>query len=269
MLDTPPPTHTHHHTLAHLRALIPQRGPDLTYRAALRIAERQAEELQQLHAAFDRPVPDSAITTVPHIHVEIVESPVSSLRFWEARQHRWIIQLAASDAESARRFHLAYEFKHILDYGRRHHLYRGDDDHTTSCQAEHAARHFAGCLLVPSVALTHAWVTGMRDTTALAGFFAVDPTVIEARLAQIGLGPTASAYPLGTPIGHIPHPHRKECQLLRPNPARIFDAGTYRRTSNAGPRSAQQMRAARTAGKSWSPTIRDAAPDRQHAEPLR
>lgn len=269
MLDSPHPNHTDHHTLAHLRAVIPRHRRDLTYRDALRIALRQAEELQQLHAAFDGPVPDTAITTVPRIQVELVDSPVSSLRFWDPQQHRWVIQLAASDRESTRRFHLAYEFKHILDYGRRHYLYRGDEDHTTNCQAEHAARHFAGCLLVPPTALTHAWVTGMRDTAALAGYFAVDPAVIEARLAQIGLGPTASAYPLGTPVDHIPHPHRKECHSLRRNPATVFDAVTYRRASNAGSSSAQQTRDARTAGESWSPTIREAAPDRQHAEALR
>lgn len=198
------PTHPNTHTLAHLRSLVSRRNHALTYRDALRIAQRQAEQLHQLHGTFDGPIPNSIITDLPQLHIELVDSPISSLRFWDAGQQQWVIQLAASDAEPTRRFHLAYEFKHILDHNRRHQLYRGDEHHTTTCQAERTARHFAGLLLVPSVALADAWAAGTRDITTLATLFEVDATVITARLAQIGVGAEAS-------IDSVPHSTRKEC----------------------------------------------------------
>ncbi|MBH0779928.1 ImmA/IrrE family metallo-endopeptidase [Nocardia bovistercoris] len=182
-----PPTYPTSHMLAHLRSLLPRRDQPLTYRDALRIAQQQAEELHHFRGVLDVQVPDSIITSLPQLHIELVDSPISSLRFWDAAQQQWVIQLAASDTDTTRRFHLAYEFKQILDHNRRHRLYRGDQHHTTACQAERAARHFAGLLLVPSVALADAWTTGIRDITTLATLFAVDATVVTARLAQIGV----------------------------------------------------------------------------------
>jgi hypothetical protein len=208
-------THLYRDTLAQLRALVPRRAGNLTYRDALRIADRQAEELHRLTGIVDGPVPQTTITNVPNLHIELVDGPVSSLRFWDQTHGYWVIQLAASDPPSTRRFNLAYEFKHILDYSRRHYLYRGDEEHTTNCQAERAARHFAGCLLVPSLSLAHKWACGVRDTAALAEYFSVDPVVIDARLAQIGLGSTSTATRGSVPVIPIPHPRRKECRLNR------------------------------------------------------
>ncbi|APE33873.1 hypothetical protein BOX37_07695 [Nocardia mangyaensis] len=217
-----PPIRPHSHTLAHLRALLPpQRVHALSFRAALRIAQRQAESLHDRHGSFGAPVPDSIISSLPQLHVELVDSPISSLRFWDAGQQQWIVQLAASDAEPTRRFHLAYEFKHILDHNHRHQLYRGDEHHTTNCQAERAARNFAGLLLVPSTVLTDAWVAGTRDPTALATLFAVDPAVITARLAQIGIGKSVRTPQAGTGIDPIPNATRKECPIC---PARTTAA---------------------------------------------
>ncbi|MBH0781880.1 ImmA/IrrE family metallo-endopeptidase, partial [Nocardia sp. NEAU-351] len=81
--------------------------------------------------------------------------------------------------------------------------------HTTACQAERAARHFAGLLLVPSVALADAWTTGIRDITTLATLFAVDATVVTARLAQIGVEAPRRE---GRAIDPVPYSARKECR---------------------------------------------------------
>lgn len=237
-------THLYRNTLAHLRALVPRRAGNLTYRDALRVADRQAEELHGLHGIVDGPVPETTVTNVPNLYIELVDSPVSSLRFWDQTHGYWVIQLAASDSETTRRFHLAYEFKHILDYSRRHYLYRGDEDHTTNCQAEHAARHFAGCLLVPSLSLTHEWASGVRDTTALAEYFKVDPVIIDARLAQIGLGPTVTAIRGSVPVVPIPHPRRKECRLNRTSPTTNGATLMYRRSRPNTPAAVPNQKAA-------------------------
>ncbi|MGV9676424.1 ImmA/IrrE family metallo-endopeptidase [Nocardia sp. NPDC003482] len=172
-----------------LRALVPRRT-DMTFEDALAVAERQAEELLTISGATYDPAPDDIIATIPQLAIELADSPVSSLRFWDRRRGRWVIQLSRSDDELSRRLHLAYEFKHILDAGTRHRLYRGSPTASTMCQAEQAAYHFAGCLLVPTRALSRAWWSGMRDVRQLANYFQVSTDILKVRLSQIGLIPS-------------------------------------------------------------------------------
>lgn len=187
MHDTTPSNTTHPlSVIARLRALIPSQCT-LTFQDALTIAERQAETIHTLEGIVADPVDSTVVAGLPKLHVEIVDSPVCSLHFWDETQRQWVVQLASSASEAKRRYRLAYEFKHILDYGHRHQLYRGSRTMTTNCQAEHAAAYFAGSLLVPAEPLTRAWWTGFREIKELAKWFDVPTDIISMRLADLGI----------------------------------------------------------------------------------
>jgi Zn-dependent peptidase ImmA (M78 family) len=172
--------------LGSLRALIPARGR-VTFTESLRIAERQANRLLDLHQVSAGPVPTEIISELPKISVEYTRGLVWGASFWDANQHAWVIHLSHTERPVHNRFTLAHEFKHIVDHGRQGALYRGTKRIDPAAQAEQAADYFAACLLVPRGLLKAAWEDGLQTTGELADLFMVSEYMIGNRLRQNGL----------------------------------------------------------------------------------
>ncbi|SHU42715.1 putative Zn peptidase [Mycobacteroides abscessus subsp. abscessus] len=191
-MPTRPTTQPTHHlsVLALLRACVPPHD-DITFDEALQIAERQAAKLLELHGISDGPVPDSVITGIPHIR--IITTPrlrdtasVDGASMWDTKTRRWVILLNRANTIQRQRSTLAHEFKHILDQPIDN-LYKAAHRLGSIRQAEHAATHFAGCLLIPREFLHRAWHSGIRHPTALAKLFQASEHAITVRLRQTGL----------------------------------------------------------------------------------
>lgn len=186
---TTQPIH-HLSVLALLRACVPPHD-NITFDEALRIAERQATKLLELHRISDGPVPDSVITGIPHIRI-INTARLGSSTFvdgasmWDAKARRWVILLNRASTVQRQRSTLAHEFKHILDHPIDN-LYKATHRLRSSRQAEHAATYFAGCLLIPRELLHRAWHNGIRSPAALAELFQASEHAITVRLRQTGL----------------------------------------------------------------------------------
>jgi len=172
--------------LGALRAIVPDRD-DITYAEALRIAELQANKLLNLSRLTEAPVPSEVITTLPKVRIEFIKSVASGASFWDTQRRTWVIHLSRSDSRCRCRFTLAHEFKHIIDHGSRHMLYRGSRKTSAETQAERVADYFAGCLLVPRRLLTRAWHNGVHKTCDLAKLFCVSEQAISVRLRQTRL----------------------------------------------------------------------------------
>ena len=169
--------------LASLRALVPSRH--LQFSEALRIAELQANRLLQLLAITDGPVPSEVVSELPRIQVRRRELPTSGLSYWNGET--WVIGLNRAEPRTRQRFTLLHEYKHILDHGRAHWLYRDDPRHTAAERAEQVADYFAGCALMPKRLVKRAWGDGVQRASELARMFNVSERAIRFRLAQLGL----------------------------------------------------------------------------------
>lgn len=172
--------------LGSLRKVIPEH-PRVTFAEALRVAELQANKLLERHHITDYPVPTELITELPKLAVEYTGRMISGASYWDKHRQQWIIQVSRADSWKRQRFTLAHEYKHIVDHGRQHVLYRGTRRTTAAIQAERAADYFAGCLLVPRRMLKRAWGNGIQTTDALARLFQVSEKAVGVRLRQCGL----------------------------------------------------------------------------------
>lgn len=173
--------------LGTLRAITPARD-NVTYAEALRVAELQANKLLNLSRLAEPPVSSEIITTLPKVSIEYIKSVATSgASFWNKHRRTWVIQVSRSDSTCRCRFTLAHEFKHIIDHGRQHLLYRGTHRTSAETQAERAADFFAGCLLVPRRLLVRAWRSGIHKSSDLAQLFHVSEQAIAVRLRQTGL----------------------------------------------------------------------------------
>ena len=90
---------------------------------------------------------------------------------------RYLILVNKGDPQQRRRFTLAHEWKHLLDYAPAADLIhaglgRGDPQRQAR-QIEEVANYFAACLLMPKALLRRAWTSGIQDLEALAGLFDV------------------------------------------------------------------------------------------------
>ncbi|MEU4194851.1 ImmA/IrrE family metallo-endopeptidase [Kribbella sp. NPDC026611] len=169
--------------LAALRSLIPQRATD--FEEARKIAELQASRLLSLFSITNGAVPSDIVRSLPRIRVVYEDLPVSGTSHWSGTH--WIITLNKGEAPVRQRFTLMHEFKHIIDHGRAHLLYISNSRYSAAEQAERAADHFAGCVLVPKRLLKSAWTSGVQTSSALARYFDVSIQAVEVRLSQTRL----------------------------------------------------------------------------------
>ena len=86
------------------------------------------------------------------------------------------------------RFSLAHEFKHILDAPFGDVLYPGWRGLSGEDRAEHAANHFAACLLMPKAWVRREYFThGMTSLPKLAAYFEVSQAAMRYRLESLGV----------------------------------------------------------------------------------
>ena len=183
--------------LASLRKLIPNRQAQFT--ESLRIAEQQAAKLLRLTGLDDAATPNEVITELPRILVFYRDIPTSGLSYWDG--HDWVITINRFEPRTRQRFTLFHEYKHIIDHGRAHLLYRTDE------QAEQAADYFAGCALMPRTALKSAWGQLLQRPDVLARRFNVSARAVTVRLAQTGLTDRAVRCEPPSRAPHAPKPH--------------------------------------------------------------
>jgi len=184
------PTNVPRDIVAQLRQVSPLRP--LTMGDAYAVAERQATKALQL-----------AGITAPHVGLDwILDLPRTEVQV-EPRHNmhglsgstsfsrgRYLIVINKNDAHARRRFTLAHEWKHLLDYTTTGVLYRNlgrGDDRNRERQIERIADHFAACLLMPRVWVKNAWCSGIQDVPALAGLFMVSEDAMWIRLNYLGL----------------------------------------------------------------------------------
>ncbi len=177
--------------LANLRRLVPDRT--MIFSEALQIAELQAHHLGRLLDPQDDGIGDHHFVGMPRITVSYEDLPVSGTSHWNGSE--WVIAISCSDSVARQRFTLLHEFKHILDHGRAHLLYRGDHQRSAKAQAEAVADYFAGCALASKRRLKSAWGNGIQRSQDLADHFGLSVHAIQVRLAQTGLSKTVDREP--------------------------------------------------------------------------
>jgi Zn-dependent peptidase ImmA (M78 family) len=102
---------------------------------------------------------------------------------------RYLILVNGGDSLQRRRFTLAHEWKHLLDYAAADLIHAGlgrGDSQRQARQIEEIANYFAACLLMPKALLRRAWTSGLQDPEALAGLFDVSIEAMQIRLTYLG-----------------------------------------------------------------------------------
>lgn len=177
-------------TVAQLRAIAPLRP--LTQGDAYTIAERQATTALRLAGITGPHVPLGWILDLPRMEVQLeprhaMHGLSGSTTF---SRGRYLILVTKTDAHARRRFTLAHEWKHVLDYTTSDVLYRQfghGNQQQRDRKIEQVADHFAACLLMPRPWVKSAWTSGIQDIRALAGLFMVSEEAIWIRLKYLGL----------------------------------------------------------------------------------
>lgn len=169
--------------LAALRSLIPQRATD--FEEAKQIAELQAHRLLSLFNVTSGAVSSDIVRSLPRVRVIYEDLPVSGTSHWSGTH--WIISLNKNEPPVRQRFTMMHEYKHIIDHGRAHLLYISNSRYTAAEQAERAADHFAGTVLIPKRLLKAAWARGLQTSSELARYFDVSIGAVEVRLSQTRL----------------------------------------------------------------------------------
>lgn len=176
--------------VARLRDIAPLRP--LTMGDAYTVAEHQATKALQLAGIGSPHVSLDWILDLPRTDVQVeprhnMHRLSGSTTF---RNGRYLIIINKNDAHARRRFTLAHEWKHVLDYTTSNVLYRrlghGNAQHRQR-QIERIADHFAASLLMPRTWVKQAWTNGVQDVRALAGLFMVSEDAMWVRLSYLGL----------------------------------------------------------------------------------
>jgi predicted transcriptional regulator len=172
-----------------LRALVPQR--QLTWGESYTLAEKQVNLALQLTGQHEPDVNLGWILNLPKVEVQL--SPrfeMGGLSGLMTFSHgRYVIMVNKNDSHARRRFTLAHEFKHLLDYTAAPVIHKGlgsGDEARQAQQIESVCNHFAACLLMPRVWLKRVWANGIQDTMALAGLFNVSEEAMDKRLRFLG-----------------------------------------------------------------------------------
>jgi Zn-dependent peptidase ImmA (M78 family) len=194
------PTHLHapHDIVKQLRAMMPRRPLSLS--ESLILAERQANRALAL-VGVKRPgtslgwiteLPRTEVKLVPRYRLEDLAERLNVNALAGATafaKGRYLILVNKGDAQPRRRFTLAHEWKHLLDYtlaGLVHSgLSRGDAQREAR-QIEEIANYFAACLLMPKSLVRRAWAGGLQSTQVLAHTFDVSYEAMEIRLKHLG-----------------------------------------------------------------------------------
>lgn len=170
----------------------------VTYYEAINIAKLQARKARHLLAMTAPHADLSWILALPGVRVEAL--PLHEIReiagadasglTKRLRGGGYFIGVNKNASHTHRRFTLAHEFKHLLDYPYVKTLYgrlgQGDEEQHHR-KLERIADTFAAHFLMPSTLLKQVWTTPLQDIPALAGLFAVSEQAMRIRLENEGL----------------------------------------------------------------------------------
>ena len=183
---TPPPQ-----LLAHLRQLAPKRT--LTAGESLAIAGRQALALRELLNIQTPAMPLAFVSELPRVTLEVVPAyqlgdGTSGLT--TRQDGRYLVRINKNRPRVHRRFTLAHELKHVIDYpfARLWHAGLGrDDPQSQQWRIERIADVFAANLLMPTMLIKRAWMRGLQHPRTLAQVFEVSVEAMRIRLDTLGL----------------------------------------------------------------------------------
>ena len=179
-----------------LRRPVPMRA--VTYYEAINIAKLQARKARHLldmtapHAdlGWILALPGVRVEALPLHEVREIAGTDASGFTKRLRGGGYFIGVNKNASHTHRRFTLAHEFKHLLDYPYVKTLYsrlgQGDEEQYHK-QLERIADTFAAHFLMPSTLLKQVWTTPLQDVPALAGLFTVSEQAMRIRLENEGL----------------------------------------------------------------------------------
>lgn len=146
---------------------------------AFGIAERQAMLLLAIWGVDELPVPVDGVGGLWSVEVRWFDRlPVAGASVHG--DHGWTILVDTSQCWGHQRFAVAHELKHVVD-GRDHRRYVDDD------VEEAVADFFARCVLMPRPWVKQVLASGSVSRDELAEMFGVARSVVDVRLAELGL----------------------------------------------------------------------------------
>ncbi|MFF8325369.1 ImmA/IrrE family metallo-endopeptidase [Rhodococcus qingshengii] len=173
-------------TLGSIRKLMPRWA--MTYRQALRAAEKQATRLARAWQAENRAISEKDITSLTRMLIvrNDDEQRAHACHSGSCRYEKgkWVIWLDPTETAARQRFTLAHELKHILDSGSLiEMIYR----RLSAEEIERVCDHFAASLLMSKLAVYHLWGDGLRTPEALAMACHVSVSAMRRRMDALGL----------------------------------------------------------------------------------
>ncbi|WP_410671268.1 ImmA/IrrE family metallo-endopeptidase [Amycolatopsis sp. cmx-4-68] len=177
--------------LTQLRKLAPKRR--LSYGESLAVARLQAGWTRKMLGVTETAMPLEWVATLPQLELEVVPAHrmgehTSGLT--TRRNGRYLIQVNRNNAQVRRRFTLAHELKHVLDYPYARTLHAGlgsGDADRQAQQIERLCDQYAVHLLMPASLVKRAWVQGFQTVSLLAALFRVSEEAMRIRLTTLGL----------------------------------------------------------------------------------
>lgn len=173
-----------------LRAMVPLRPLGLS--EAYGLAERQATKTLELLGIRQPGISIGWITELPRVEVKLVPryqmNGLSGVTSYT--QGRYLVLVNKNDSHARRRWTLAHELKHLVDYTKAKAMYPqlGYGDETRQAQRiERVCDHFAASLLMPRIWVKRAYGHGIQDVAALAGLFNVSEEAMYIRLQFLGI----------------------------------------------------------------------------------
>lgn len=182
--------------LNEVRALMPWKPIGLG--EAKLVAERQAALLTKLLQITEVPVDLFRITEIPVVTIEmrpryLMTNVAAYTRSTKHDKHTIIV--TQNEPLTRRRFHLAHEIKHILDFGLADYVYAhlavGNEAVRQELIEKQICDHFAASLLMPKSILRRAWASGIHDPEALADLFNVSKSAMIRQLRYWGFSDAA------------------------------------------------------------------------------
>lgn len=177
--------------LPHLRQLAPKRA--LTVGESLVIAQRQALAIREWLDVQTPAMPLGWVSELPRVVLEVVPAHTldDSTSGLTTRQNgQYLIRVNKNRPRAHRRFTLAHELKHLVDYPYARLWHAGlnlGKPQDQSWRIEKIADHFAANLLMPSMLVKRAWVRGLQNPRTLAQVFEVSVEAMRIRLDDLGL----------------------------------------------------------------------------------
>lgn len=178
--------------LRQLRTVVPKRA--LTYGESLSVARVQAGRLRQALGVDGTAMPLGWVGQLPNVRLDLLPAHQfgegTSGLTTRTKDGDYVIAVNRNNSHSHRRFTLAHELKHLLDYPYAETLHARLGHGNTQLRersVERVCDHFAAYLLMPSMLVKRAWTSGFQDLAVLAGLFQVSEEAMHIRLTNLGL----------------------------------------------------------------------------------